>query len=233
LVVGVTSYGKGLVQRQYELPDKSGFRITIAKYFTPSGRCIQRPYKDKNKYRSMDGWLNLEEGNNIDHALEEAVAENPDSLPPIYKTLSGRHLLGGGGITPDYVVKYDTTTKLGRSIRSKNLFYLFARSYIDENDEYIKNNYRHDYKKFLREFIVNDEIIDEFRQLAESKGVEWDDDLYDTDEKYFKTFIKSFIARSLWSNNESRENFLPLITQVAKAIELFPEAISIANLEEN
>ena len=181
----------------------------------------------------MDGWLNLEEGNNIDHALEEAIAENPDSLPPIYKTLGGRNVLGGGGITPDYVVKYDTTTKLGRSIRSKNLFFLFARAYIDENDEYIIKNYKYDYKKFLREFIVNDDIIDEFREMAETKGVEWDDDLYETDEKYLKTFIKSSIAGSLWNNNESRENYLPWITQAAKAIELFPEAISIANLEKN
>ncbi len=71
LIVGETSYGKGLVQRQYKPGDGSAFRITIAKYYTPSGRCIQRPYKDKEKYRSLVGRFEVEEGNNLEHSLDK------------------------------------------------------------------------------------------------------------------------------------------------------------------
>lgn len=232
LVVGVTSYGKGLVQRQYDLPDKSGFRLTIAKYFTPSGRCIQRPYDDKTKYRNMDGWLDLKEGENINHVLEDAIAEKLDSMPPIYKTKGGRNVLGGGGITPDYVVKYDTLTKLARSIRSKNLFYLYSRAYIDNNQSFVEKTYKHDFMKYLREFNISDEMIGDFKEMAEGKKVEWNDSLYNLDEKYLKTAIKSQIARSLWSNNEASESYFPMMKQANKAIDLFPEAIELSKLEE-
>jgi carboxyl-terminal processing protease len=232
LVVGVTTYGKGLVQRQYPLPDKSGFRITIAKYYTSSGRCIQRPYKDKDKYRSMDGWFDLKEGKNINHALEDAITENLDSLPPIYKTLSGRNVLGGGGITPDYVVKYDTITKLSRTLRAKNILYFYSRAFIDENEELINKNYKNDFKKYLHEFEIADDMIEDLRKLSESKEIEWNEEEYKKDEKYLKTFIKSSIARSLWANNEAIQAFLPINKHINTAIELFPEAINLANLDE-
>ncbi len=233
LIVGVTTFGKGLVQRQYDLPDKSGFRITIAQYFTPSGRNIQRPYKDKLKYRSMTDWLDLKEGKNINHALEEAKTSNLDSMPPIYKTSGGRNVLGGGGITPDYVAKYDTITKFSRNLRAKNLNFLYSREYLDKNEKTFDKTYKYDFKKFLREFVVTEDMIDDFETLAESKGVEWDDDSFETDEKYLKLSIKASIARSVWGNNESTATYLPMIKSAMKAIELFPEAINIANLENN
>jgi carboxyl-terminal processing protease len=228
LVVGVTSYGKGLVQRQYDLPDKSGFRITIAKYFTPSGRCIQRPYKDKEKYRKMEGWLDLEEGRNINHKLDELKAEESDSLPPIYTTLGGRKLLGGGGVTPDYIVKYDTISKFSREIRAKNIFFTYSRSYIDK---YISDNFDKDFNKFNREFKFTKEMIEEFKSFVTDKGIEWKEEDFVKDEKYLKLMVKSSIARSIWGNNEATASYLPMIKQAMIAIDLFPEAAEIANLE--
>jgi hypothetical protein len=84
----------------------------------------------------------------------------------------------------------------------------------------------------LREFEVTDKLMDDFKELAKTKGVEWDDESYKTDEKYLKLSIKSNIARSIWGNNESIATFLPMIKQVTKAMELFPEATEIANLQD-
>ena len=112
LIVGETSFGKGLVQRQYPLSDGAAFRLTIARYYTPSGRSIQRPYKDKTEYRSLVGRIELQEGSNIGTALEnvkkEIAAENAKKIKegkknevinidsiPIYYTRSRRTVLGG------------------------------------------------------------------------------------------------------------------------------------------
>jgi carboxyl-terminal processing protease len=95
LIVGETTYGKGLVQRQYDLQDKSAFRLTIARYFTPSGRLIQRPYgKNIEEYNKAAFDRDEAEGENFEHK------EEVDSARPVFKTASGRPVYGGGGITP-------------------------------------------------------------------------------------------------------------------------------------
>ncbi|MBS4029344.1 MAG: S41 family peptidase, partial [Ignavibacteriales bacterium] len=100
LIVGETTFGKGLVQRQFPLPDGASFRLTTARYYTPTGRLIQRPYgKDKTAYRQEVLEREEEEGENLEHTAEA------DSTRPQYKTSIGRTVYGGGGITPDFVVK--------------------------------------------------------------------------------------------------------------------------------
>ncbi|HEX9006645.1 MAG TPA: S41 family peptidase, partial [Bacteroidota bacterium] len=102
LIVGETTFGKGLVQRQFELKDGSAFRLTTARYYTPSGRLIQRPYdSDKLKYAREAFERTETEGENISHTEER------DSTRPLFKTMGGRMVYGGGGITPDYIVKAD------------------------------------------------------------------------------------------------------------------------------
>ena len=122
LIVGETSFGKGLVQRQFDLPDNSALRLTISQYFTPSGRLIQRDYKNKkNKedYYSEMGNDEEVEGDNINHTAEQ------DSVKPEYKTGKGRIVYGGGGITPDYIVKSDLVTTYTQNLLRKNIFYTF------------------------------------------------------------------------------------------------------------
>lgn len=229
LIVGVTSFGKGLVQQQYEIGDGSAFRITTAKYYTPSGRCIQRPYDDPEKYRSFEGRLKLEEGANLEHALEQVKAHFPeDSVPPIYKTANGRPVLGGGGVTPDYIVKYDTIAPMSRKILSKNLFFIYSRAYLEGEGENVEAKYKSDFKKYLRSYEVDEDMIAGFRKVIEDHGVEWKDDDYKKDEFYLKTMIKSTIARNIWDNNERTACFLPYYRQIEKAIELFPQAEKMA-----
>ncbi|MCX7908733.1 MAG: S41 family peptidase [Ignavibacteria bacterium] len=244
LVVGETSFGKGLVQRQYELGDGSAFRLTIAKYYTPSGRCIQRPYKDKDKYRHLVGRLELEEGSYIYDAYDKIVAQvkrindtikNPsdkislDSLP-IYYTRSKRVVFGGGGITPDYIIKSDTITKMTASIRRENLFFEFLdKNYMSEIEK-IKKTYP-DFKDFYRKFIVSEQVLNDFRSFVEKKGIKVEPSDWETDKEYISTYLKAQIARIIWTREQFLEILFSVDNQFKKALELFPEAIKIAKLK--
>jgi carboxyl-terminal processing protease len=168
LIVGETSFGKGMVQRQFPLSDNSAIRLTISEYYTPSGRLIQRDYKDKEDYEEYyTDIIELEEeGDNTDHQVEK------DSTKPIFKTESGRIVYGGGGITPDFIFKSEKLTDYSRELLRNNIFYQFVLKYIENNGTNLKSLYGDNLKKFLNEFSFTDEDIDRFISFAESKEVE-------------------------------------------------------------
>lgn len=227
LVVGETSFGKGLVQRQFSLPDNSALRLTISQYFTPSGRGIQRDYKDKRdkkEYYSEISEIDEEEGDNINHTAEE------DSLRPVFKTSKGRMVYGGGGITPDYIVKSESITELTRDLLRKNVFYEFVLSYLDKKSESLADKYSDDLQLFRTEFEVDDNLIKEFINLAKSKSVEFDEELYIKDKQYIKTRLKAQIARNFWKNEGWYSVLLGIDNQMQKAVTLFGEAKNLANL---
>lgn len=242
LIVGETSYGKGLVQRPYELGDGSVFRLTIAKYYTPSGRSIQRPYQDRDKYRHLVGRFELEEGSYIDNAYDRIISQikslndtakkesekiDMNSLP-IYKTKKGRTVFGGGGITPDYIVKQDTITKLSVDLRRKNVFLEFVSNYMAGNGSKLRDKYQSDFSKFLFEFNPDERMMADFRKLAEAKEVEWNEQNYLTDKDYLQNYIKAYIAQSIWNRSKFNQIFYLMDKQVKRAAELFPEAIKIS-----
>lgn len=222
LIVGENTFGKGLVQRQYDLSDGSAIRVTTSRYYTPTGRLIQKPYIG-GKYSNML-INNEEEGDNLMHQKDIS-----DTNRPVFKTPDGRTVLGGGGISPDYIVKLDTLTDYSVQLRRLNLFLEYANTYFDANRDRIKSQYK-DYTAFRDNFQVSDEMIREFQNLASSKGIAFNSEQWNRDEGFIKTSIKSILARDIWGNTGSMAVFLATDDQFNKALELFPEAEKLAHL---
>ncbi|RPI67567.1 MAG: S41 family peptidase [Ignavibacteriae bacterium] len=229
IVVGQTSFGKGLVQRQYPLGDGSAFRLTISKYYTPSGRLIQRPYDDKEKYYGGEGRVEGDEGENISHELEEN--DSTMSKKPKFSTAGGRTVFGGGGITPDYVVKADTIGFLARKLRAKNLFWKTADNIMKARGKDLRTTYSDDLSKYMRDFTINDADIKILKDYAAEEKIEWKDDEFNQDEEFLRTVIKAYIGRSIFNNNGYTAVMLSIDNQTRKAIQLFPEASKIAKLK--
>jgi carboxyl-terminal processing protease len=229
LIVGETSFGKGLVQRQFDLPDNSALRLTISQYFTPSGRLIQRDYKNKKnkeEYYSdaMEGDGETE-GDNLNHTAEQ------DSGKPEYKTGKGRIVYGGGGITPDYIVKQGTITPYTQNLLRKNVFYTYVLSYLDKNGTSLKNNYQSNLPNFKNDYKISDEMLSKFIDYATSKEVVFNEEEYRKDKDYIIYRIKAQIARNYWKNEGWYSVLLQTDEQLNKAMTLFIEAKELAKLK--
>lgn len=221
LVVGRRTFGKGLVQRPVDLPDGSMIRLTIAKYYTPSGRCIQKPYeKGKQQEYRMDVINRFNHGE-----LTNADSIHfPDSLK--YQTLKkGRPVYGGGGIMPDYFVPLDTTknTALYRQIVAKRILIDANLRYLAKNRNELKEKYP-TFEKFRNNYNVPDELIDNI--YAEAKKALKDKYPKEEEKKtteLLKRMLRALAARDLWDMNE----YFAIIYEdddiVMKAVQLMKE----------
>lgn len=225
LVVGETSFGKGLVQVPYQLSDGSELRLTIARYYTPSGRCIQRDYKsgDRSKYYALEGRQDVEEGSNLDHKHDN------DTTPrPKFKTLAGRVVYGGGGIVPDYVVKNDTISTFMRSLSSKGVITEFVDNLILREGNSIREKYSKDLNQFLHKFTLTDLSMQELKRLAADRKIEWSDADYAKDAAMFDRYIKALASTYIWNTSTEFVESYVVQKELEKAVQLFPEAMKIA-----
>ncbi len=225
LIVGETSFGKGLVQRQFELSDNSALRLTISEYFTPSGRNIQRPYS--NKKSKKDYFIETieredAEGDNYFHQSEKDT-----SKPVFYTLIKKRKVYGGGGVTPDYIVKNEELTELSQNLLKENVFYSFILSYLDTYGNKIKSEFENDLNKFRKEFFVDDKLLNSFLNYAKSKGINIKEDELIKDSSYIKSRLKAQIARNYWKNDGWFAVLLEEDNQFKKAITLFNAAESL------
>jgi carboxyl-terminal processing protease len=212
LVVGRRSFGKGLVQSPFDLSDGSELRLTISRYYTPSGRSIQKPYQDGDEYaRDIISRYNHGE---FFHA--DSIDVN-DSLK--YLTLNGRTVYGGGGIMPDYFVPLDTTlnshylNELYTSTALQEYTFNFAEKHKEELE-------KKGFKDFLTKFAVTDEMLNDLAQTGDRNKVKADYAELRKKKKLFTIHVKAQIARKIWGN----EGFYPVFNQTN---EVFQQAIHL------
>ncbi|MBR4391893.1 MAG: S41 family peptidase [Bacteroidales bacterium] len=215
VLIGRRSFGKGLVQRPFNLPDGSMIRLTTARYHTPTGRCIQRPYESGTEDYYKEMTKRLEHGEYF-HA--DSI-HFPDSLR--YKTDKGRIVYGGGGIMPDIFMPADTSfnSKLYTNLVRKGVFNKYTVDYVMANREQIKNEFP-EFKQYNQDFQVTDAMIDAVKKLAKNEKVEWNDEEYKRSEKYIKLQIKALIARNVWEMQQYYEVTLAEDPTIRKAIDI-------------
>lgn len=198
IVIGRRTFGKGLVQRQLPMVDGSMLRLTTARYYTPTGRCIQKPYKDGVEKYEKDLLERYKHGEFI-HADSIRL---PDSLK--YQTLRlKRTVYGGGGIMPDIFVPLDTTryTDYHRKVVAQGVINKVSVQFIDKNRVELKKKYS-TFDKFRKGFEIDDSILEQLKQLAEKEKIVFDQTQFDTSKKLIKLQLKALVARDLWDINE-------------------------------
>jgi len=217
LIIGRRTFGKGLVQNQFPLPDGSGMRLTTAQYFTPTGRCIQKPYDGtESYYKDLYNRYKHGELQNVDSI------KFPDSLK--YKTPNGKLVYGGGGVMPDIFIPLDTTmnSKYFTDLARKGILNQFTLTYVDKNRNDLKAKYP-DFDTFKKGFVVDEKLMNLFTDAGEKEGVKMDEAGLKTSAPALRIQIKAFIARDLWKSDNFYEVFNELNDPLKKALEVLKE----------
>lgn len=220
LIVGTNSFGKGLVQKEFNLRDGSAVRITTAKYYTPSGRCIQRDYKGKR----------IEEYYSEVRDSVSASADSANANRPVFYTKGGREVFGDGGIQPDVEIPYTSgpkSAKLVSKIIQKRAFFEFANHYAHEHPELNTS-----LNAFYEHFIVTDDILSAFVKFCREKGIDAPQEEFFKDKRYIGVRIKAEIARIFWENDGFYYVIVKSDNQFREAIKLFGEASRLAALHK-
>jgi len=216
IIVGRRTFGKGLVQRQFPLIDGSMMRLTVARYYTPTGRCIQKSYKGGYDKYEMD----LVERFNKGELLHADSIHFPDSLR--YQTLNlKRTVYGGGGIMPDIFVPLDTTryTDFHRKIVARGVVNKVCVQYIDKNRAELKKKYT-TFDKFKKEYEVNDAFLNQLTTAAEKEKIKVDSAQFAISKSLIKLQLKALVARDLWEMNEYYQIMDADNESLQKAIEI-------------
>jgi len=199
VIVGRRSFGKGLVQRSFDLPDSSMIRLTVARYYTPSGRYIQKPYEKGNSYAYKH---DLIDRYNKGELLSADSIHFPDSLK--YQTLiSKRTVYGGGGIMPDIFVPIDSArfTPYHSRLNGMGVIYRFSMRYLDSYRKELQKLYPN-FKIFKDKFNISDALLVELQDMGTENNVLFNEDQFNKSKEYLSLQLKALIANALFDNSE-------------------------------
>lgn len=211
-IIGRRSFGKGLVQEQINLPDGSAIRLTTARYYTPTGRSIQRPYKEGNEEyfkefhkRFLDGEVFHADSIHFDDSLK-------------YYTPGGKVVYGGGGIMPDIYVPLKSGEQYSyfNKLINKGVLYDFAFEYTDANRQKL-GQYK-DARSFIQRFTVTQDLFNDLIRFASDQGIEYDREGIEFNRRSIQIMLKAYIGRNLFDN----EGFYPVFHQWD---DIFQEAV--------
>ncbi|SOD91970.1 C-terminal processing peptidase-3. Serine peptidase. MEROPS family S41A [Spirosoma fluviale] len=225
LIAGRRSFGKGLVQMPVTLSDGSELRLTISRYYTPSGRSIQKPYVpgQEGDYEK-DLELRSKRG---EYYIADSIKNDPKLK---FKTDGGRVVYGGGGITPDYFIPRDSTWQTAYLVQlyGKNIIREFAMEYTNDNRKKLE---KMSFDEFDKAVIINDEQMNRLVKEATSEGIKFNEKEYNRSKNYIRTQIKALVARSVFqktSKGGQNNEFFRIIAQsddtYQKALKLFDRA---------
>mgnify|MGYP006282524309 CR=1 FL=1 len=214
IIVGRRSFGKGLVQEQTQLSDGSAIRLTVARYYTPTGRCIQKPYKD-----GRDNYFNDLNERFLQGEFFHADSINfADSLK--YTTPEGDIVYGGGGIMPDYFVPADTSyhSELLTKVTNKGLIYEYAFHYADQNRSFLK---KFKNTRELEDYLESNDIYTRFLEYAYQNGISSNLEGTQKSKKIINTRVKAYIARNIFDN----EGYYPVIYEIDNTLQKAEELL--------
>lgn len=226
LIIGRRSFGKGLVQRPYPLIDGSVIRLTTARYYTPSGRCIQRTYENGRDEYYKDLAARWERG----ELMSADSIHLPDSLK--YETNNHRIVYGGGGIMPDIFIPYDSTwiSDYYVDLRKKGVLNKFTIEYVDHNREELNKKYPA-FEIYKKKFNPDEEFMQTFIDYGEEEGVEFVKEDYEASKEVLSNQVKGWIARNLWDLNESYQVNAEIDITLQEAVKILEDGSKFVELK--
>ena len=220
LVVGETTFGKALVQSVYRISGNAGLALTTGRYYTPSGRLIQRPWDG-----SFDEYLT--------YTLRDQKGEREHSSVDLKYTDAGRKVYSGGGIEPDKFipgpVEGFSPTRFGRQLYARGSFANFADQFVAEGDTRFSDASKSK-KRIARGFTVTDEMIQDFRASLKTQKMKIDEEAFKTDEQFIRAMVRYDIDLALFGVEEARRNLIGRDPQAQFALEQFGEAQRLTEL---
>src|SRR5262245_29726768 len=223
LVVGETTFGKALVQSVYKISEGAGLALTTGRYFTPSGRMIQRPWDN-----AFDDYLT--------YTLRDQTEKREHNPTQLKYTDAGRRVYSGGGIEPDKffvgIVQGFNPTRFGRALASRQAFANFAERYTAEGDTRLSAA-TEGRKRLAKGFTVTDAMVAEFKEFLKSEKVRIEDDSFAKDTEFIRAMIKYDIDDALFGTAERQKNLIAHDPQAQFALQQFGEAVKLTELSKN
>jgi carboxyl-terminal processing protease len=211
LILGETSFGKGLVQHQITLRDGAALRLTVARYYTPSGRLIQRPYNKGLMEYYTD-------------AYDDSAKVNPDSTQK-FTTLAERIVFGGGGITPDSILVSPRITRFTNNLIRKRVFFEFGSKYGSTHRDLAQ-----DFNRFNKGFQITDGMLAQLNEILKRQNIIMNSEAYNKDLEFIKLLMKAELARNLWDSQHYYQVRIADDPQIKSAVNLLPKARQIQSM---